>query len=99
LDERLYIPEIWFGEEFEALRRKCRVAAETHFQTKNELAWEMIDAIDREGTLRFRWITCDEAFGCDTRLLDRIAGLQRWYFAEVTKNTLVWTERPEIVVP
>jgi SRSO17 transposase len=99
LDARLYMPEIWFSEEFEARRRKCRVPEETHFQTKNELAWEMIEAIDREGTLRFRWITCDEAFGCDTWLLDRIASRQRWYFAEVPKNTLVWTERPETVVP
>ena len=99
LDARLYMPEMWFTEEFDARRRKCRVPSGIYFQTKNELAWEMIEAIAREGTLRFRWITCDEAFGCDTRLLDRIASLQRWYFAEVPKDTLVWSQRPETVMP
>jgi SRSO17 transposase len=99
LDARLYMPETWFSKEFDVRRRKCRVPDEIHFQTKNELAWDMIQAIDREGTLRFRWITCDEAFGCDTWLLDRIASLQCWYFAEVPKDTLVWTHRPETILP
>jgi SRSO17 transposase len=99
LDARLYMPEVWFSKEFEARRRKCRVPDAIHFQTKNELTWEMIEAIEREGTLRFRWITCDEAFGCDTWLLDRIASLQRWYFAEVPRDTFVWTHRPETFIP
>jgi hypothetical protein len=59
----------------------------------------MLEAIDREGKLRFRWVTCDEAFGCGTLLLDQIAGLERWYFAEVSRDTRVWTNRPETRVP
>jgi len=59
----------------------------------------MLEAIDRAGNLRFRWVTCDEAFGCDTRLLDQIAGMERWYFAEVPRDTRVWTDRPETQVP
>jgi len=99
LDARLYLPELWFSEPYQARRRKCQVPKGLRFQTKNELAWEMLQAIAREGTLRFRWITCDEAFGCDTWFLDRIASLQRWYFAEVPKDTRVWTCRPETGVP
>jgi SRSO17 transposase len=99
LDARLYMPEMWFSKDFATRRKKCRVPDEIHFQTKNELAWEMIEAIEREGTLRFRWIACDEAFGCDTWLLDRIASLQCWYFAEVPRDTFVWTHRPETFVP
>lgn len=99
LDARLYMPEVWFSEEFDTRRRKCSVPEEIGFRTKNELAWQMIEAIANEGTLRFRWITCDEAFGCDTWLLDQIAGLQRWYFAEVPKNTLAWVHRPQTQIP
>lgn len=44
-------------------------------------------------------VTSDEAFGCDTWLLDRIAGLNRWYFAEMPKNTLAWIDRPQTVIP
>lgn len=99
LDARLYMPEVWFSDEFEARRRKCRVPAGLRFQTKNALAWEMIEAIAREDRLRFRWITCDEAFGCDTWFLDRISDLKRWYFAEVPKNTMVWTHCPKTMIP
>ena len=99
LDARLYIPEIWFGEEYANRRKKCRVPEVVRFQTKNELSFEMIEAIKRENTLRFRWVACDEAFGCDTWLLDQIAGLGLWYFAEVPKNTRVWTSRPETAPP
>jgi SRSO17 transposase len=99
LDSRLYMPEEWFNKEYADRRKKCRIPKEIRFQTKNELAWEMLEAIDREGTLRFRWVVCDEAFGCDTWLLDQIAGLKRWYFAEVPRNTQVWTHRPKMAVP
>jgi SRSO17 transposase len=99
LDARLYVPEDWFSEEYAARRVKCRFPQGVHFQTKNELAWEMFETIHREGSLQFRWVTGDEAFGSDTWLLDQIAGLGYWYFMEVPKNTRVWTERPETALP
>jgi len=99
LDARLYMPEVWFSAEFDARRGKCCVPEGIGFRTKNELAWEMIEAIANEGTLRFRWITCDEALGCDTWFLDRIAGLKLWYFAEVPKNTTAWIHRPQTAIP
>lgn len=99
LDGRLYMPDVWFGEEYAVRRKKCRVPEELCFQTKNELAWEMIEAIDQQGVLEFGWVAGDEAFGCDTRLLDQIASLNRWYFMEVPKNTLAWTDRPETALP
>lgn len=83
LDTRLYLPEIWLSEAYEERRKKCRIPEDTRFQTKNEPAWEMMEAITQEKALRFRWVVGDEAFGCDTCLLDRIAGLGHWYFMEV----------------
>jgi SRSO17 transposase len=99
LDTRLYLPELWFSEAYAVRRKKCRIPEQVHFQTKNELAWEMLEAITGEGTLRFRWVTGDEAFGCDTWLLDQIARLRCWYFMEVPINTQVWMHRPETAIP
>jgi SRSO17 transposase len=99
LDARLYVPEVWFSEEYAARRAKCRFPQEVHFQTKNALSWVMLEAIYRERSHRFRWVAGDEAFGCDTRLLDQIASLEYWYFMEVPKNSRVWTERPETAIP
>ncbi len=50
----------------------------------------MVQAIVTEGGLRFRWLTCDEAFGRDGAFLDEIAALGRWYFAEVPHDAQVW---------
>ena len=59
----------------------------------------MIQAVHRAHTLRARWVTCDEAFGRDTTLLDHIAGIGLWYFAEVPHDTQVWRQRPVTAVP
>jgi len=49
--------------------------------------------------LRARWVTCDEACGRDTRLLDPIDGLGLWSVAEVPHDTQVWRQRPATAVP
>ena len=100
LDRRLYVPEEWVTDETYAERRqKCGVPAEIEFKTKPELSWEMLAAVHQAGTLRGRWVACDEAFGRDTALLDQVDGIGWWYYAEVPHDTLVWTERPATVVP
>lgn len=63
------------------------------------LGWEMIQAVQQARSLRCRWVTCDEAFGRDTDLLDRIAEVGLWYFAEVPHDTRVWQQRPATVLP
>lgn len=99
LDAQLYIPEVWFGQAYDARRKKCRIPEELCFQTKNKLAWEIVEKINAQGALRFRWVTGDEAFGCDTWLLDQIASVGRWYFMEIPINTLAWTHRPQTAIP
>ena len=100
LDRRLYMPERWFTPEYAERRYKCHVPATVHFQTKNELAWEMIEQLSQAATLPVRWITMDEAFGRDTALLDRIQQeTDYFYLAEVPKDTYLWAEEPETFVP
>ena len=50
-------------------------------------------------TLRARWLTCDEGFGRDSKLLDQVAECGLWYFAEVAHDTRVWLKRPQTEVP
>jgi len=100
LDRRLYLPREWVEEEaYAARRRKCGVPPDIAFKTKPTLGWEMIQAVHRADTVQARWVTCDEAFGRDTTLLDRIDGLGLWYFAEVPHDTQVWWQRPATAVP
>jgi hypothetical protein len=80
LDRRLYLPQEWVEDEaYAERRRRCGVPADTPFKTKPTLGGEMIQAVHHAHTLRARWVTCDEAFGRETHLLDHIDGLGLWY--------------------
>ena len=100
LGRRLYLPQEWVEDEaYAERRRRCGVPADTPFKTKPTLGGEMVQAVHVAGTLRARWVVCDEAFGRDTRLLDHIDGLGLWYFAEVPHDTQVWRHRPATAGP
>ena len=100
LDRRLYLPQEWVEDEtYAERRRRCGVPADLPFKTKPTLGGEMIQAVHRANTLRARWVTCDEAFGRDTTLLDHLDGLGLWYYAEVPHDTQVWRQRPATAVP
>jgi SRSO17 transposase len=100
LDRRLYLPQEWVAEAaYAEKRRRCGVPKELTFTTKPMLGWEMIQAVRQARSVRCRWVTCDEAFGRDTALLDRIAGVGLWYLAEVPHDTRVWAQRPATGLP
>ena len=99
LDRRLYLPREWVEEEaYAERRRECGVPAEIGFQTKPQLAAAMVKAVQAAGSLRYRWLTCDAAFGRDTPFLDSISEHVA-YFAEVDFDTYVWRTRPLTAVP
>ncbi len=100
LDRRLYLPQGWVEDAAYAARRAaCGVPAGRAFPTKPTLGGAMIAAVQQSGTPRCRWVACDEGFGRDTALLDHIAGLGLWYYAEVPRDTRVWAARPATAVP
>jgi SRSO17 transposase len=100
LDRRLYLPQEWVEDDAYARRRqRCGVPEDITFKTKPALGWEMIAAVQQAGSLRGRWLTCDEAFGRDTDFLDQVAGVGLCYYAEVPHDTRVWWQRPATVVP
>jgi hypothetical protein len=59
----------------------------------------MRQAVVQAGTGRFRWVTCDEAFGREPTCLDGVAALPRWSMAEGPHDTRVWLMRPATAVP
>ena len=99
LDQRLYLPKKWFGEDYRERWEQCGIPERTTFKTKPELALEMFQAMVDEGTLRFQWVACDEAYGKDPAFLDGVAALDRWYFAEVPRNIRIWRTCPRTKIP
>lgn len=99
LDRRLYLPEAWFTPAYAERRKACGVPHDLTFATKSELGASMIEAVVQTGTLPCRWVTCDEGFGKNPELLDQIATLGLWYFAEVPHDTRVWRARVATALP
>jgi SRSO17 transposase len=93
LDRRLYLPEPWFDEAHAPLWQDCRIPAEMVFHTKAELGAEMVEQVQARGELPASWLVCDEWFGRNQVLLDRMDAAGLWYLAEVPRNTQVWPLR------
>jgi SRSO17 transposase len=90
LDRRLYLPAAWFTEAYAERWRACLIPADTPFQTKHTIAGDLVERAVRRGTLRARWVTCDEGFGDDPAFLARLDALDLCYLAEVPCATQVW---------
>lgn len=98
VDSRLYLPEIWFSEEYRNRFQKSQIPNEITFKTKNENALEMVRSVCERGALEIEWVGCDSAFGCDHKFLAGLpSGLK--YFAATKENELVFLSRPDMAVP
>jgi SRSO17 transposase len=93
LDRRLFLPEAWFDAEHAARWQACGIPTGTAFQTKAELGAQLVEQVQARGELPASWLVCDEWFGRNQALLDRIDAAGLWYLAEVPRNTQVWPLR------
>ncbi len=74
LDRRLYLPESWFDEEHKTRWQDCRILEGICFQTKHELAAQLVEGVMQAGQLRARWVVCDEGYGDSPAFLERLTG-------------------------
>jgi SRSO17 transposase len=98
LDRRLFLPEIWFTEDYEQRWKKCKIPDDTPFRTKPQLAMEMVNKIYASDLFPAKWITCDTVFGNSPDFIDNLPE-ELFYLAEVPSNTHVWRSRPQTHVP
>lgn len=98
IDRRLFLPEVWFSEEYQKRRQKCKIPEETTFKSKITLALEMIQEQNKNGLFPSKWIACDEFFGRDSHFLDNLPK-NLFYFAEVPCDTHIWLEQPTVEIP
>jgi SRSO17 transposase len=93
LDRRLYLPESWFDEDHQRRWQDCQIPDEISFQTKHDLAAQLVEKLVDSGRLRARWVTCDEGYGDSPAFLQRLDATGLWYLAEVPRDTKVWPLR------
>ena len=96
IDNQLYMPNQWFEEDHEELRRQNLVPEGLIFQTKNKIASDLITKVHHH--FPARWIGCDASFGSDNGFLNSLPS-SLIYFADVKSNSKVFLEKPEIGIP
>ena len=92
---RLFLPESWFEEANAERWQKCHIPDGVEFQTKVEIAADLIEKVSESGLFQAKWLGCDSSFGRSKVFLDEV-GKSYQYFAQVPSNTLVWTEKPQL---
>lgn len=95
IDKRLYIPQNWFDDECEERRKKCKLPDNVVFQTKPQLAVDMLKHVYDEKIVPFRYVLGDSVYGTNPEFIDAIesmAGIT--YLVQVPEDTLCWAKRP-----
>lgn len=98
IDTKLYLPKVWFNDEYAQRRRDCNISEGTTFKTKNEMAKEMIGDVIGSQSFEVQCVGCDASFGSDHTFLDSLAETMH-YFASVRENEYIFREMPQVVIP
>ena len=99
LDARLFLPKQWLAETHTEKRQACGVPKEISYQTKPEIALEMLQKAFKRGELPCQWVAADELYGDSPVFRDGVADLGKWYFVEVSCSSHIWLEKPEVHLP
>jgi len=95
IDKRLFIPQKWFTDAYRERRIKCNLPDGATFNTKPQLAVEMLNAIVEEDTLPFKYVLADSLYGISPEFIEAVEALPgKTYFVQVPKDTLCWLKRP-----
>jgi len=98
LTGRLYMPESWFSKEQEDRRKFNLVPEDIAFQTKPQIASDLIDKIDKTNLFPAKWIGCDATFGSDWEFLEALPQ-GKYYFAGIRSNAQVFLNKPTVGLP
>lgn len=95
VNKRLFIPEKWFGPEYEMRREKCKLPDNIGFKTKPQLAVDMLEEIIEEKTPPARYILADSLYGNSPEFIEAaesLAGIT--YMVQIPETTLCWLKQP-----
>jgi len=82
---RLYLPAEWAKDK--KRRKKCGVPKEIRFQTRHELALDMLR--EQGALLPHAWITGDDEMGRSSKFRGDLRALDEHYLLAVPSNTLI----------
>ena len=99
IDCQLYMPKVWFSDEYAERRTACHVPKDLRFKTKIQIAQDLMKKVSTEDLFPAQWVVCDAAFGNSPAFRAAIAAEDMYYFADISSDTSVWLENPHIKDP
>lgn len=95
VDKRLFMPEAWLSQDYANSRVKCNVPDEVTFQTKPQLAVEMLRALRRAGRLPCKYIVADCLSGTSPACLEALdACVGVTALVAIAADSRCWRQRP-----
>ena len=95
VDKRIFLPEKWFTDDYRVRRKKCQMPKDATFQTKPQLAVDILNGISRENILPFKYILADSVYGTSPEFIQAAEALPgKTYFVSAPKDTNCWVKRP-----
>ncbi len=94
IGSRLYLPKDWANDPHR--RKQNYIPDEVKFQTKPQIALDLIDQALTNGITVAAW-TCDELYGRDSKFLDGLQERSQAYVAEIPSDTRIWAIPPKVV--
>lgn len=97
LDHQLYLPKEWIKDR--QRRKKTRVPKQIQFQTKPQLAAELVRRTVANGHVQFDWIVADDHYGENGGFLDALESAGQRYMVETPVTTTFWLVDPATQIP
>jgi SRSO17 transposase len=98
IDFEMFIPELWFTDDYEDRCKKCKMPEDMVFKTKLEIAIEIATKTVNSGLYKITWIGADGFFGRSYEFRNSLPkGI--YYFLDVAMNMKVFRTRPTMAVP
>jgi SRSO17 transposase len=98
VSSRLYLPASWFTPAQAARRTATRVPEALVFQTKPQIAQDLLARLAEPGRFPATWIGCDAVFGSDWAFLEALPQ-GTYYFASLKATTQVFVRKPVVGLP
>jgi len=99
LEGQLFMPAVWFEQEYAEQRDACGVPKDLVSQTKPEIGLALLKKALERGHLPFQWVAADELYGDSPAFRDGIHLLGKWYFTEIKSTSPIWRTQPKVYVP
>ncbi len=95
LDEKLFVPEKWFTDEYKERRKKCEFPVDLEFRTKPQLAARMVDEIVEGNQIPVKYIVADSIYGNSPDFVEQVEKYTgKTYFLSVSSETKCWLRSP-----